>query len=242
MSSRPAAGQPGLAGRRSRGRRRRRRSRPRGRAGARSADRCGPGRRRRAAGRRGGLRLAALGADPRRGGRRHRCSTSRSTSSTSREPDEPDGGRRRHAGAAAPEPPLTVVFSHGYALSLDSWHYQRKALRGPVPDGVLGPARPRPLRPPARTGPPPSTRSAATSSRVIEAVAPGGSARPRRALDGRHDDHVARAARTRSCSTSACSGSRSCRPAPAGSGQVDFGLPHLGGRRPAARRRARSGP
>jgi pimeloyl-ACP methyl ester carboxylesterase len=28
------------------------------------------------------------------------------------------------------EAPLTVVFSHGYALSLDSWHYQRKALRG----------------------------------------------------------------------------------------------------------------
>jgi pimeloyl-ACP methyl ester carboxylesterase len=26
--------------------------------------------------------------------------------------------------------PVTVVFSHGYALSLDSWHYQRKALRG----------------------------------------------------------------------------------------------------------------
>jgi pimeloyl-ACP methyl ester carboxylesterase len=28
------------------------------------------------------------------------------------------------------ESPVTVVFSHGYALSLDSWHYQRKALRG----------------------------------------------------------------------------------------------------------------
>ncbi len=26
--------------------------------------------------------------------------------------------------------PVTVVFSHGYALSLDSWHFQRKALRG----------------------------------------------------------------------------------------------------------------
>jgi pimeloyl-ACP methyl ester carboxylesterase len=32
--------------------------------------------------------------------------------------------------AAGEEPALTVVFSHGYALSLDSWHYQRKALRG----------------------------------------------------------------------------------------------------------------
>ena len=26
--------------------------------------------------------------------------------------------------------PLTVVLSHGYALTLDSWHYQRLALRG----------------------------------------------------------------------------------------------------------------
>ena len=26
--------------------------------------------------------------------------------------------------------PPTIVFSHGYALSLDSWHFQRKALRG----------------------------------------------------------------------------------------------------------------
>lgn len=25
---------------------------------------------------------------------------------------------------------LTIVFAHGYALSLDSWHYQREALRG----------------------------------------------------------------------------------------------------------------
>jgi pimeloyl-ACP methyl ester carboxylesterase len=36
------------------------------------------------------------------------------------EVDEPEGG-----GA-----PITVVFSHGYALNLDSWHYQRLALRG----------------------------------------------------------------------------------------------------------------
>jgi pimeloyl-ACP methyl ester carboxylesterase len=27
-------------------------------------------------------------------------------------------------------PPVTLVFSHGYALSQDSWHFQRKALRG----------------------------------------------------------------------------------------------------------------
>jgi pimeloyl-ACP methyl ester carboxylesterase len=32
----------------------------------------------------------------------------------------------------APDAPddLTIVFAHGYALSLDSWHYQRLALRG----------------------------------------------------------------------------------------------------------------
>jgi pimeloyl-ACP methyl ester carboxylesterase len=38
-------------------------------------------------------------------------------------------GRRRGRGTPAP-PPLTIVFTHGYALSLDSWHHQRKALRG----------------------------------------------------------------------------------------------------------------
>ncbi|MBT2385437.1 alpha/beta fold hydrolase [Streptomyces sp. ISL-11] len=54
------------------------------------------------------------------------------------EADEPEGvsaagpeslkrlfGRRRSA-------PLTVVFSHGYCLSQDSWHFQRAALRGTV--------------------------------------------------------------------------------------------------------------
>jgi len=45
--------------------------------------------------------------------------------------EPPERGRRRAAGRRGRrEPPLTVVFSHGYALSLDSWHYQRKALRG----------------------------------------------------------------------------------------------------------------
>ncbi|MDT3397553.1 alpha/beta hydrolase [Streptomyces sp. B1866] len=31
-----------------------------------------------------------------------------------------------------PPDPLTVVFSHGYCLNQDSWHYQRAALRGAV--------------------------------------------------------------------------------------------------------------
>src|SRR5206468_6470710 len=47
------------------------------------------------------------------------------------EPDEPEGADAAPPGSGGrPEPPVTVVFSHGYALSLDSWHYQRKALRG----------------------------------------------------------------------------------------------------------------
>ncbi|GAA3297893.1 alpha/beta fold hydrolase [Streptomyces cinereospinus] len=39
--------------------------------------------------------------------------------------------RRRLFGRKAPAP-VTVVFSHGYCLSQDSWHYQRAALRGVV--------------------------------------------------------------------------------------------------------------
>lgn len=37
------------------------------------------------------------------------------------EVDEPEAG---------PVDALTVIFAHGYALNLDSWHYQRQALRG----------------------------------------------------------------------------------------------------------------
>ncbi|MFC5799548.1 alpha/beta fold hydrolase [Streptomyces formicae] len=37
--------------------------------------------------------------------------------------------RRRLFGRKAPAP-VTVVFSHGYCLSQDSWHFQRAALRG----------------------------------------------------------------------------------------------------------------
>ncbi|MFJ2259831.1 alpha/beta fold hydrolase [Streptomyces sp. NPDC087844] len=39
--------------------------------------------------------------------------------------------RRRLFGRKAPVP-VTVVFSHGYCLSQDSWHFQRAALRGVV--------------------------------------------------------------------------------------------------------------
>ncbi|WP_200258933.1 alpha/beta hydrolase [Streptomyces sp. HSG2] len=39
--------------------------------------------------------------------------------------------RRRLFGGRCPEP-VTVVFSHGYCLHQDSWHFQRAALRGVV--------------------------------------------------------------------------------------------------------------
>ncbi|MFI9309857.1 alpha/beta fold hydrolase [Streptomyces triculaminicus] len=42
-----------------------------------------------------------------------------------------DGGRPRLLGRK-PAPPVTVVFSHGYCLNQDSWHFQRAALRGVV--------------------------------------------------------------------------------------------------------------
>ncbi|WP_053665198.1 alpha/beta fold hydrolase [Streptomyces sp. MMG1121] len=50
---------------------------------------------------------------------------------------EPDPGpnvsprRRRLFGRKAPAP-VTVVFSHGYCLNQDAWHFQRAALRGVV--------------------------------------------------------------------------------------------------------------
>ncbi|MFE1259614.1 alpha/beta fold hydrolase [Streptomyces albogriseolus] len=47
------------------------------------------------------------------------------------EPDAESGRRRRLFGRRAPAP-VTVVFSHGYCLSQDSWHFQRAALRGVV--------------------------------------------------------------------------------------------------------------
>jgi pimeloyl-ACP methyl ester carboxylesterase len=51
-------------------------------------------------------------------------------------PQEPEPPRRgwlrgRRGTAAAPLP-VTVVFSHGYCLNQDSWHFQRAALRGTV--------------------------------------------------------------------------------------------------------------
>ncbi|MEU4271366.1 alpha/beta hydrolase [Streptomyces sp. NPDC026092] len=47
------------------------------------------------------------------------------------ESDAPAPRRRRLFGRKAPAP-VTVVFSHGYCLGQDSWHFQRAALRGLV--------------------------------------------------------------------------------------------------------------
>ncbi|MFD9035094.1 alpha/beta fold hydrolase [Streptomyces sp. NPDC059567] len=47
------------------------------------------------------------------------------------EPDPPAPRRRRLFGRKPPAP-VTVVFSHGYCLGQDSWHFQRAALRGLV--------------------------------------------------------------------------------------------------------------
>ncbi|MET8828838.1 alpha/beta hydrolase [Streptomyces sp. NPDC004610] len=48
------------------------------------------------------------------------------------EPEEGDGGRRRRLFGRKAPAPVTVVFSHGYCLNQDSWHFQRAALRGVV--------------------------------------------------------------------------------------------------------------
>ncbi|MDQ0794504.1 alpha/beta fold hydrolase [Streptomyces sp. B1I3] len=42
------------------------------------------------------------------------------------------GSRRRRLFGQKPPMPVTVVFSHGYCLGQDSWHFQRAALRGLV--------------------------------------------------------------------------------------------------------------
>ncbi|WP_405899413.1 alpha/beta hydrolase [Streptomyces sp. NBC_00727] len=49
-------------------------------------------------------------------------------------PDDaaPSGSRRRRLFGRKAPAPVTVVFSHGYCLGQDSWHFQRAALRGIV--------------------------------------------------------------------------------------------------------------
>jgi len=43
--------------------------------------------------------------------------------------DPADGAPEPGTGAGAGDGPLTVVFTHGYCLSQDAWHFQRAALR-----------------------------------------------------------------------------------------------------------------
>ncbi|MFG2148034.1 alpha/beta fold hydrolase [Streptomyces sp. NPDC048696] len=47
-------------------------------------------------------------------------------------PGDGDGPRRRRLFGRKPPAPVTVVFSHGFCLSQDAWHFQRAALRGVV--------------------------------------------------------------------------------------------------------------
>lgn len=44
----------------------------------------------------------------------------------------PSGPRRRRLFGRKAPAPVTIVFSHGYCLNQDSWHFQRAALRGLV--------------------------------------------------------------------------------------------------------------
>ena len=87
--------------------------------------------------------------------------------------------------------PVTIIFCHGYALNQDSWHYQRRDLARRRQAGVLGPARPRAVRPRARqpvtvdqTGRRPGRGHPVGDHGTL----PGGPGRP---FDGRHDDHGA---------------------------------------------------
>ncbi|MFF7336006.1 alpha/beta fold hydrolase [Streptomyces sp. NPDC008163] len=48
------------------------------------------------------------------------------------DPAAPTGSRRRRLFGRKAPAPVTVVFSHGYCLGQDSWHFQRAALRGIV--------------------------------------------------------------------------------------------------------------
>ncbi|MFE4367290.1 alpha/beta fold hydrolase [Streptomyces sp. NPDC056835] len=47
-------------------------------------------------------------------------------------PDSAAGPRRRRLFGRKTPAPVTVVFSHGYCLNQDAWHFQRAALRGLV--------------------------------------------------------------------------------------------------------------
>lgn len=87
------------------------------------------------------------------------------------EPAPAEGSTGRRSRKQDREP--TIVFSHGYALTMDSWHFQRKALRGAhrlVFWDQRGHGR-------SATGPPASAtidQVGSDLSDVIDAVAPSG--------------------------------------------------------------------
>ena len=105
-----------------------------------------------------------------------------------------DDGTQLHVEVDEPEEPdpygLTVVLSHGYALSLDSLALPAPRPAGPRPHGLVGPARPRPL--PARPGrlghDRPGRRRPRGRDRGHGAHRAAGAGGP---LDGRHDGDVA---------------------------------------------------
>jgi pimeloyl-ACP methyl ester carboxylesterase len=45
-------------------------------------------------------------------------------------PPEPRAGRGKGSGRTADGDVVTLIFSHGFALTMDAWFYQRRALRG----------------------------------------------------------------------------------------------------------------
>ena len=90
------------------------------------------------------------------------------------------------SGAGEP-PPLTVVFSHGYCLNQDVWHFQRAALRGAVRTVYWD------QRSHGRSGRAPAGEPVSIDllghdlKAVLDAAVPEGPDRAGGALDGRYD-------------------------------------------------------
>ena len=141
---------------------------------------------------------ARCGRDADHGGRRRRRPA----------PRRGRRGRRTDArGRLRAEPPLTVVFVHGFALNLDCWHFQRAGLPRPGPRGLLRPALPRPLRPVRPTARHHRPARRTTCARVIDAVVAGRAGRAGRPLDGRHVASSRWPSSTPSCSATGSSAS-----------------------------------
>ena len=110
-----------------------------------------------------------------------------------------DDGLPLHTEISGPDDaPVTIIFSHGYCLTQDCWHFQRQALataparlvfwdqRGHGRSGALpsGPAAAG--RPPVSIGQLGADLGAVLAARPRRHPGPAG-----RALDGRDDDHGA---------------------------------------------------